>query len=411
MGQCDVAGLLPVEQAIERMLSVITPISTAQTIALSGAAGFVLSDDVRSPISVPPFDNAAMDGYAVRLQELQQNPVLPVAGKSFAGAPFNDTWPPETCIRIMTGAKIPAGCDAVIMQEKTRETDHGIEFQHTTIKPMQNIRPTGDDIKKSAVILKKGHRLTLRDIPLLASVGLSNVTVYSKPKVAYFSTGDELRSLGAPLEDGQIYDINRYMIGALIEKFGAEPIDLGIIPDSPERLKATFIEAQSQADIVITSGGVSVGEADFTKNILEEVGEIGFWKLAIKPGKPFAFGKLDNAFFCGLPGNPSSAFVTMYTLVQPAIAKLAGHSEWQPVSPLPAIAKKGFKKSPGRTDYKRGYFTVENGQFYVTSAGNQSSGAFTAMSQANCFVVLEKERGNVDAGETVHIEPFNTTLY
>jgi molybdopterin molybdotransferase len=352
-----------------------------------------------------------MDGYAVRTADLAKSALLPLAGKSFAGQPFDGEWPLGTCIRIMTGAKVPTGCDAVIMQEDTNVTDAGIAFDNQDVKVGNNIRPTGDDISQGDTVLQSGTRLTPRDIPMIASLGISHVKVYNKPKVAFFSTGDELKPLGEPLELGQIYDSNRYGIKAMLEKFGCEGIDLGIIPDVPEQLRDTFNKAQKMADVVITSGGVSVGEADYTKDILEELGEIGFWKIAIKPGKPFAFGKLENAIFCGLPGNPVSAAITAYVLVQPLLAKLAGETQWQPAVKVPAITRSNFKKKPGRTDYQRGIFTIEDGQFVVETTGNQSSGAFRSMSLANCFVVLEQDRGRVEAGETVQIELFKPTLY
>jgi molybdopterin molybdotransferase len=402
---------MPIEDAMEQMLSPIKPIQTTLQLPLADAIGYVLAEDILSPIFVPPFDNSAMDGYAVRLADLNANNVMPLAGKSFAGQPFDGEWPAGYCVRIMTGAKIPDGCDAVIMQENTEESDAGIVINQTDVKPQNNIRPTGDDIKQGDVVLPKGARLTARDIPMIATLGISHVTVVRKPRVAFFSTGDELKPLGEALAEGQIYDSNRYGIKPLIENFGCEPIDLGIIPDCPEQLKATFEQAQTLADVVVTSGGVSVGEADYTKDILEELGQIGFWKLAIKPGKPFAFGKLSTAWFCGLPGNPVSAVMTMYVLVQPMLAKLAGHTEWKAPESIPAITRSAFKKSPGRTDYQRGIYTIENGQFVVETTGNQSSGAFRSMSLANCFVVLERERGRVESGETVNIQLFNSTLY
>lgn len=411
MGCCDAPGLMPLEDAMENMLSRIKPIQTTLRLPVAEALGFVLAEDILSPIFVPPFDNSAMDGYAIRIADLAQSTTLPMAGKSFAGQPFDGEWPVGTCIRIMTGAKIPEGCDAVIMQENTEVTENGIQFNQTDVKPQNNIRPTGDDINLGDLVLPQGARLTPRDIPMIATLGVSHVTVVRKPKVAFFSTGDELKPLGEPLEDGQIYDSNRYGIKPLIENFGCEAIDLGIIPDCPDTLKATFEQAQTLADVVVTSGGVSVGEADYTKDILEELGEIGFWKLAIKPGKPFAFGKLSTAWFCGLPGNPVSAVLTMYVLVQPMLAKLAGHTEWKEPESIPAITKTAFKKAPGRTDYQRGVYTIENGQFVVETTGNQSSGAFRSMSLANCFVVLERERGRVEVGETVNIQLFNSTLY
>ncbi|HDM8128230.1 TPA: molybdopterin molybdotransferase MoeA [Vibrio harveyi] len=411
MGCCDAPGLMPIEEAMDKMLSQIKPIQTTLSLPLADALGFVLAEDILSPIHVPPFDNSAMDGYAIRIQDLESSSVLPLAGKSFAGQPFEGEWPQGTCVRIMTGAKIPEGCDAVIMQENTEVTDAGVQFNQTDVKPQNNIRPTGDDIKQGDIVLAQGARLTPRDIPMIASLGVSHVTVVRKPKVAFFSTGDELKPLGESLEEGQIYDSNRYGIKPLIENFGCEAVDLGIIPDCPETLKATFEKAQTLADVVVTSGGVSVGEADYTKDILEELGEIGFWKLAIKPGKPFAFGKLSTAWFCGLPGNPVSAVLTMYVLVQPMLAKLAGHTEWKAPESIPATTKTAFKKAPGRTDYQRGIYTLEDGKFVVETTGNQSSGAFRSMSLANCFVVLERERGRVEVGETVQIQLFNSTLY
>lgn len=411
MGCCDAPGLMPIEEAMEQMLSPIKPIQTTLQLPLAEAIGYVLAEDILSPIFVPPFDNSAMDGYAIRIADLNKSNVLPLAGKSFAGQPFEGEWPKGTCVRIMTGAQIPEGCDAVIMQENTEQTEQGVKFNQTDVKPQNNIRPTGDDIRKDDVVLPKGARLTARDIPMIATLGISHVTVVRKPRVAFFSTGDELKPLGEPLEAGQIYDSNRYGIKPLIENFGCEPVDLGIIPDCPEELKATFEKAQTLADVVVTSGGVSVGEADYTKDILEELGQIGFWKLAIKPGKPFAFGKLSTAWFCGLPGNPVSAVLTMYVLVQPMLAKLAGHTEWNAPESIPATTRTAFKKAPGRTDYQRGVYTIEDGKFVVETTGNQSSGAFRSMSLANCFVVLERERGRVEVGETVNIQLFNSTLY
>ncbi|MDC5819382.1 molybdopterin molybdotransferase MoeA [Vibrio europaeus] len=411
MGCCDAPGLMPIEEAMDKMLSPIKPIQTTLQLPLAEAIGFVLAEDILSPIFVPPFDNSAMDGYALRLADLAENNVMPLAGKSFAGEPFDGEWPQGTCIRIMTGAKIPDGCDAVIMQENTEVLEQGIQFNQSDVKPQNNIRPMGDDIKQGDVVLNKGARLTSRDIPMIATLGISHVTVVRKPRVAFFSTGDELKPLGEPLAEGQIYDSNRYGIKPLIENFGCEAIDLGIIPDCPETLKATFEKAQTLADVVVTSGGVSVGEADYTKDILEELGQIGFWKLAIKPGKPFAFGKLSTAWFCGLPGNPVSAVLTMYVLVQPLLAKLVGHTEWTAPESIPATTRSAFKKAPGRTDYQRGIYSIEDGKFVVETTGNQSSGAFRSMSLANCFVVLERERGRVEAGETVNIQLFNPTLY
>ncbi|PJC87494.1 molybdopterin molybdotransferase [Vibrio sp. HA2012] len=411
MSCCNKPGLMSIEEAQQKMLASVSTTPSILALPLEQAPGYVLADDVFSPLFVPPFDNSAMDGYAVRMKDLHHHDILPLAGKAFAGQPFNEEWPDGTCIRIMTGAKIPNGCDAVIMQEETTETETGIQFQTSGIKKGSNIRPRGDDISQGDIVLEQGIRLTPRDIPMLASLGITTVSVYSKPKVAVFSTGDELRAPGEPLAEGQIYDSNRYGLKAMLQNFGCEVTDLGIIPDCPDKLRAAFSEAQAIADLVITSGGVSVGEADYTKDILQESGEIHFWKIAIKPGKPFAFGKLNTAFFCGLPGNPVSAAVTAYVLVQPMIARLSGHKYWQAPVSFPATSKNIFRKKPGRTDYQRGVYTVKDGKFEVETTGNQSSGAFRSMSQANCFVILEQDRGKIEAGEVVQIQPFNHTLY
>ncbi|MFV0575402.1 MAG: molybdopterin molybdotransferase MoeA [Vibrio sp.] len=419
MGCCDKPGLMPIDTAIGNMLESISPISHTTSQPLETSIGYVLSEDIRSPIHVPPFDNSAMDGYAVRIADLETTTQLPIAGKSFAGQPFEGEWPQGTCVRIMTGAQIPAGCDAVIMQEQVTADENTADFvQALPLKSGQNIRPTGDDIAQDALVLPKGHRLTARDIPMIATLGIPAVNVFNKPKVAFFSTGDELKPLGTELKTGEIYDSNSYGIKVMLEKFGCEAIDLGVIPDDKALLKQAFENAQQQADVVITSGGVSVGEADYTKEILEELGEIGFWKIAMKPGKPFAYGRLlptedrSEAIFCGLPGNPVSAMLTFYILVQPLLAKLAGHSEWQAQPNIPAIAQSTFKKAPGRTDYQRGIYSINvQGQFEVTTTGNQSSGAFRSMSIANCFVVLEQDRGRVEAGETVQIQMFSPNFY
>lgn len=411
MGCCDAPGLMPISDAINQMLSTTKTLPDVESLDISNAVGRILSTPVQSPLNVPPFDNSAMDGYAVRIHDLENQTILPLAGQSFAGHPFTGHWEIGTCIRIMTGAQIPEGCDAVVMQEDVSTTEEGhVFFDSKAIKRGQNIRQNGNDISIGSTVFNSGHKLTLRDLPILASLGIATVSVFQKVKVAIFSTGDEIKSLDEPLKAGEIYDSNRYGLIPLFEKFGAEVIDLGIIVDDKTAIKETFDKAQQCADIVITSGGVSVGEADYTKDILEEMGEIGFWKIAIKPGKPFAFGQLPNAFFCGLPGNPVSAAITAHVLVEPFLAKMSGHSEWTPDVTLNAKSLSAFKKRPGRTDYQRGIYRVENGEVVVESCANQSSGAFMSMSIANCYVILEQERGSVTKEETVTIQPFGAAL-
>ncbi len=404
------AGLISLEEAQAKMLAQLQPIRDRLSVPLADAVGRITALPVTSPIDVPPFDNSAMDGYAVRLADIQPDRPLTVAGNAFAGAPFTGEWPAGSVVRIMTGAPVPSGCEAVVMQEETREVEDGILI-NPPVKVGQNIRWIGEDIRREQPVLAAGVRLGAAELPLLASLGLAEVSVLRKLRVAVFSTGDELQPVGQPLAAGQIYDTNRFTVSLMLRKLGCEVIDLGIIKDDPQALRHAFEEADRQADVVISTGGVSVGEADFTKTMLDELSVITFWKLAIKPGKPFAFGRLGNSWFCGLPGNPVSAAVTFYQLVQPLLAALTGQSS----SPLPprlrARAATRLKKSPGRLDFQRGVISrAADGELEVRSTGHQGSHVFSSFAAANCFIVLERERGAVEPGECVEIEPFNALL-
>lgn len=401
------SGLLPLDSALDQMLSAVNPLREHETLPLAQAFGRVLAREIFSPMNVPGFDNAAMDGYAVRLSDVETGKPLSVAGKAFAGQPFHGEWPTGSCIRIMTGASVPEGCEAVVMQEETTVTDDGVLFT-APVAPGQHIRRCGEDIRQDAVVFQAGQSLSAAELPVLASLGIADVAVVRKLRVALFSTGDELVLPGEPLAEGQIYDTNRLAVHIMLEQLGCTVINLGIIPDSPEALRAAFIEADRQADVVISSGGVSVGEADYTKTILDEMGSIHFWKLAIKPGKPFAFGRLSTSWFCGLPGNPVSAALTFYQLVRPLLVALSGATNGIKPVRLRARAATQLKKTPGRLDFQRGVFrSGENGEPEVVTTGHQGSHIFSSFSQGNCFIVLERERGNVEAGEYVQIEPFN----
>lgn len=407
-------ALLALSEALANMLARLPAPTSIEYLPLNECVNRILAEDVFSPINVPSFDNSAMDGYAVRIADLENNLTLSIAGKSFAGNPFNGELKAGECVRIMTGAVVPNGIDAVVMQEQaTINVDGSVTFNKKP-KLGSNIRRIGEDVKQGELVLAKGSMLNVASLPLLASLGIASVPVFSKLKVAILSTGDELTSVGQPLAEGKIYDTNRFAVRLMLEKLNCEILDYGILADDFAIFERTFTKAQSEADVLITSGGVSVGEADFTKDILEKLGEVGFWKIAMKPGKPFAFGKLENAWFFGLPGNPVSALVTFYQLVQPALAKLSGLSAdniAKLTQNLTAYSAMNLKKVAGRQDFQRGYYYAnENGELEVRPVGIQGSHIFSAFNESNCFIVLETERGNVEAGEKVTIQPFNSLL-
>ncbi|MBV6541454.1 molybdopterin molybdotransferase MoeA [Ursidibacter maritimus] len=413
-------SLLPLSQALEQMLQELPTPNKIEQISLDQAANRILAEDIFSPINVPHFDNSAMDGYAVNLQNFSINQPLTVIGKAFAGNPFTDEIGEGQCVRIMTGAAIPKGTDAVVMQEETSLNNDGSVCLARQPKHLENIRQQGEDIQQGQLVLAKGSKLDVTTLPLLASLGIAQVNVYPRIKVAILSTGDELVSVGNPLKSGQIYDTNRFAVRLMLEKLNCEITDYGILPDDPIQFENAFLKAQQHAEVLITSGGVSVGEADFTKDVLEKRGQIGFWKIAMKPGKPFAFGQLNSedtdnkTWFFGLPGNPVSALVTFYQLVQPALMKLAGCSAEKIAnfSPnLTAYAAAPLRKAVGRQDFQRGFYRVNpQGELEVKPIGNQGSHIFSAFNESNCFIVLEQERGNVAQGEKVTIQPFNFLL-
>jgi len=398
--------LLPFEDALERLLCSAKSSQKQESILINHAFGRILSQDISSPVNVPPHNNSAMDGYALRSNDLNDNNTLTKIGYSFAGQPFEGTVEQGQCIRIMTGAVIPQGVDCVIMQENTKVTDEEITFLKSASSG-DNIRNLGEDIQKDALVLTKGHKLVAADIGLLASLGIETIDVFSMVKVAVMSTGDELVEPGGILKAGQIFESNRYTVISMLKVLPVEIIDLGIIRDDQSILRNTFEHANDIADVVVSSGGVSVGEADYVKDILTEMGEINFWKIAIKPGKPFACGKLPNSYFIGLPGNPVSATVTFDQLAIPFIKKLSGEN----ISPrvkLKAKAIDDFKKRPGRLEFQRGVASQdEKGYWQVNSTGKQGSGILSSLSRANCYVMLDQNSNGVLSGEHVTIELFN----
>ncbi len=402
-------GLVPLESAMEQLLGLVQKTQQTEIIDLEQALGRVLAKDQISNLNIPPADNSAMDGYALKCADGSVGASLKMVAKVFAGHPISQNIQTGECVRIMTGGQIPTGCDAVSMQENVSANGEDIIINQT-VQAGENIRRQGEDISVGQSVLKSGQRLTASHIGLLASLGNQNICVYKKLTVALISTGDELKKPGQTLNAGQFFESNTYTVNAMLKRLDMNVLDFGIIPDNLELLSETFAAADSQADIVISSGGVSVGEADYTKTVLEKLGKIQFWKLAIKPGKPFAFGLLPNSYFFGLPGNPVSAMVTMHQLATPLLRKIAGEDARLPLR-LQAKTCEKIRKRPGRTDFQRGIYSFdESGQLQVRPNGAQGSGILSSMSAANCYIVLEQQRGNVDVGEQVLVEPFDELL-
>lgn len=399
--------LLTVEQAVERIAGGIDAVTGTEQLPLRSALGRILAEEVCSPLDVPPYDNSGMDGYAVRAEDLGTDgeTTLTVIGTSLAGHPFHGTVGKGQAVRIMTGAKMAAGADTVIMQEHvTRDRDFiKLGGGH---KRGANVRRAGEDMARGQVVLHPGKRINPADLGLLASLGVAELRVTRHLRVAFFSTGDELRSLGQSLEEGQIYDSNRYTIYGMLARLGVEIIDMGVIPDQRDAIAQAFTQAAATADVLITSGGVSVGDADYVKETLDRLGQIDFWKIAMKPGKPLAFGKLGTTVFFGLPGNPVSSMVTFYQIVQPSLRRMSGESDIKALR-LQVPCMSALKKTPGRADYQRGILhRDDSGQLVVSSTGMQGSHVLSSMSQANCFIILPAEWGKVEAGTTVEVEPF-----
>jgi len=399
---------LTIDQAKEKMSAAITPIHAFERLNIRHALNRVLCEDVIATFATPPYDNSGMDGYAFRSADVtsQQSINLNIIGTSLAGHPFDGEVKAGQAVRIMTGAQVPMGADTVVMQEDTEKPDEKTVVINKIPAVDANIRHIGDDLNSGETILKAGKKLSPTDLAYLASQGVAEVTVVRKVRVAFFSTGDELRSIGEILEEGQIYDSNRYSLFGLLSNMGLDIIDMGVIKDDRQAIENAFLDAADNADVVITSGGVSVGDADYVKETLDKLGAIDFWKISMKPGKPLAFGLINDSLFFGLPGNPVSVIATFYQVVQPAIQKLTSQDTQAPLI-VKATTTDFLKKRPGRTDFQRGILTNDkDGELVVKMAGTQASHILTSMSHANCFIVLDKEQGNVEIGETVKVQPF-----
>lgn len=401
-------GALSVEDARARVMAQFTPVRQRERLALRQALGRILGQDIVAPVDVPAHANSAMDGYALRGTDLpgQGEAALQLVGRVMAGHPLGGEVQPGTCVRIMTGGVIPQGADTVVAQEHVRRQGDQVMIGPGH-KPGQHVRHAGEDLSCGALVLQAGHRLMPADIGLIASLGFPEVSVLRQLRVAFFSTGDELRSLGQPLQPGDVYDSNRYTLHGMIRRCGAIPIDLGVVEDLPDALEQALDDAARQADVVITTGGVSVGAADHIKTVLSRVGQVGFWKVNMKPGRPMAVGRLKrDACFFGLPGNPVAAMVTFHQVVQPVLDYLSGTTPPTPVF-LTARATSALRKIGGRREFQRGIVQWdEHGQATVQPAAAQGAGILRSMSQANCFIVLPEEGGPVAAGEPVRVQLF-----
>jgi molybdopterin molybdotransferase len=397
---------MPVAKARAFIHQFLDPVAGALRVPVRSALGRVLAEDVVSPVDVPAHRNSAMDGWAMRGADLKGDgeTTLQEIGASFAGKPFAGRVGPGQCVRIMTGGVVPAGADTVVMQERARANGNSVAFAPGQ-KTGQNVREAGEDLKSGSIALRKGRLVRPSELGLIASLGIGEVAVYRPLRVAFFSTGDELKSVGASLGEGEIYDSNRYTLHGMLTRLGCEVLDMGVVRDDPNLIETAFRQAAANADVVITSGGVSVGEADFVKAMLGKLGEVVFWKIAMKPGRPLAYGKIGAAHFFGLPGNPVSVMVTFYQFVRDALLELSGMSPVEPAPTFTAICTVRLKKMPGRTEFQRGILSrAADGTLAVKPTGEQGSGILKSMSDANCFIILGDATGNVEPGTQVEVQ-------
>ena len=397
---------LRVDRAVAAIRACLVPLLETQKVPTRESLGRILAEEIVPSIDVPGHDNSAMDGFAVRSVDLSssQEIFLKQVGSAFAGKTFAGEVRTGQCVRIMTGAVMPQGADTVVVQEVCRVDGDRVAIPAGQ-KAGQNVRAAGEDLKAGVAVMQPGQALRAAEIGLLASLGIGEVEVKRRLRVAFFSTGDELASIGAPLKPGQVYDSNRYTLHGMLSRLGVDIIDMGVVRDDPALLEAAFRKAAASADAVITTGGVSVGEADFVKQLMAKLGEVLFWKIAMRPGRPMAFGRIGKATLFGLPGNPVAVMVTFYQFVRNALLFMSGMTGTE-VPMLSAVSSQSIRKVPGRTEYQRGVVFHEGGVCKVRSTGQQGSGVLRSMSEANCFIVLEHERASVQAGEPVQVQLF-----
>ncbi len=396
--------MIAVADARARILAQVERATAPETRPLRGALGRVLACDVRAPFDVPPADNSAVDGYAVRAADLRPggSARFRVVGDLPAGGVFAGAIGRGEALRIMTGAPMPPGADTVVPKELATEAPGEVELR--AVDAGANVRARGEDVRAGDVVLRAGSVLRPQDLGLLASLGFPEARVHRLPRVALLSTGDEVVEPGQPRQPGQIYDANRFALAGMVEAAGAEALDLGIVPDVEDLLRARLAAAAGQADVVLTSGGVSVGDYDLVKRVLAELGGIDFWQVAMQPGRPLAVGRIGAAQFFGLPGNPVASVLCFHLFVRPALWKLGGRSRLDPEC-LTARAVEPMRKKVGRREFKRGVLRFTEHGFEVATTGPQGSGILSSMVAANCLIILEELRGDVEPGEPVLVEP------
>ena len=407
---------LRVTLARQMIRSFVRPLTETEALPLKAALGRVLADDVISFINVPAHDNSAMDGFAFHGSALEDQAVtLRVIGAAYAGRPFNGAVPRGGCVRVMTGAVMPEGCDTVMPHElASSSSDTEVTLPSGKVQPGDNRRLAGEDLAMGSAAVMQGKILTPADLGLIASLGIGKINVCRKLRVAYFSTGDELRTPGEALDEGSVYDSNGYTLHGMLHRMGCEPIDMGVVKDEPAALETALRKACSVADAVITSGGVSAGDADYTRKMMARLGDVLFWKIAMRPGRPMAFGEItsgnDSALLLGLPGNPVATMVSFYFFARDALYQRMGAS---PPEALTVTVPSGadLRKKPGRTEYQRGILRTDaQGVQCVHITGSQGSGILSSMSEANCMVILDHDQGDVKAGDLVQVIPFHGLL-
>ena len=393
-----------IEDALKKIKKISKKINSYEYVNLLNSNNRIVYENIKSKIKVPNYDNSAMDGYALNIKDTKNNNIFNIAGTSLAGIPFKGKIKKNECVKIMTGAVIPDDCNVVIMNEDTESNKKSIIITSKKIKIKQNIRFSGEDIKPNKVIIKKNHIINSSSMGLLASQGINKIKVFKNPVVSFFTSGDEVVAIDKKLPYGKVHDSNRYTLTGMLDKNNINVIDLGHANDNIKDIKNKFNEAIKKSDIVISTGGVSVGDADYIKEVVKTLGDINFWKVAVKPGRPLAFGKIKDTIFFGLPGNPVSVMVTFLLFVLPSINMVSGRNFEMLLKD--AILQSDIRKRKGRAEFQRGLAQYDNGKIYVKSVGEQGSGILSSMNKANCLIYLSVEQGSLKSNDSVKIIKF-----